>query len=174
MPKEFEVNVARGVLHVTVGDEDWDPTEEQMSQLSELFRSAAVDPLGQSVVVTCVGVETKSHGETSRVVHVVAGSPDWTPTAEDMDRVATSMMEAVAERHPLTFTLPVAKAERIRHALLTMRKQAQENVDEAAKIPPGDGVTPGGIVRAAAEDDLHAWDDAIVSLDDAIAAHGRT
>ena len=175
MSEEFEVRLKRGMLHVTVGNENWDPTEEEMVQVAELFLSSATDPIG-SVVVTRLGVEAKSHGTPNLIVHVVAGSSDWEPNAEDMQRIVDSVHAATLERFPASFSLPVVKAERIRHALLAMRRQAQERVDDVAKTlprsaPPLDGrATISDVVSSAAEDDLHAWDDAIAGLDEAVAA----
>jgi len=48
----------RDVFHVTVeGNEDWQPTIEDMQQVRDLFMDAALAPSGESVIVTRQGIE---------------------------------------------------------------------------------------------------------------------
>ena len=54
----------RPIMHIPVGDENWDPTEEEMAQISQLFSAADLDPIG-SVVVTRLGVNVTDVGNVS-------------------------------------------------------------------------------------------------------------
>lgn len=51
----------RPVLHIVAGDENWDPSQDDMQQLSDLFMAADMDPLG-AVVVTRQGVQPQEVG----------------------------------------------------------------------------------------------------------------
>jgi hypothetical protein len=46
----------RSTLHVTGGDEQWEPTPDELSQLTQMFQSADQDPLG-AIVTTRNGVQ---------------------------------------------------------------------------------------------------------------------
>ena len=51
----------RPVLHIVAGDENWDPSVEEMQELSGLFLDADLDPLG-AVVTTRAGVMPQEIG----------------------------------------------------------------------------------------------------------------
>lgn len=46
----------RGILHILMGDENWDPTVEEMRETIDMFMAADIDPLG-AVVGTRQGVQ---------------------------------------------------------------------------------------------------------------------
>lgn len=48
----------RQMIHVTVGEPDWEPSVEDLNALTEVFSAASIDPEG-SVVVTRTGVSVK-------------------------------------------------------------------------------------------------------------------
>lgn len=48
----------RSILHVQIGDTDWEPTEEQINAIGSLFTQADADPIG-SVVATRAGVNSQ-------------------------------------------------------------------------------------------------------------------
>ena len=48
-------NKSRRVIHVVAGNENWDPSQEEMQQITNLFSDAFNDPKG-AVVVTRDGV----------------------------------------------------------------------------------------------------------------------
>jgi hypothetical protein len=52
---ELRVLTSRSIRVLQVGDENWDPSNEEMAELANLFLSADLDPLG-AVVTTRVGV----------------------------------------------------------------------------------------------------------------------
>ena len=47
----------RSILHITMGDADWEPNEEDLDYITELFTSADADPLG-AIIATRNGVQT--------------------------------------------------------------------------------------------------------------------
>lgn len=63
----------KDILHVTVGDTDWEPTISDMSLICELFKDAQASEDG-SVVVTRRGIEVKVHsieqGHDLRVIKI--------------------------------------------------------------------------------------------------------
>lgn len=61
---EMSYRRQRPILHVVAGDENWDPSNEEMAELANLFLSADLDPLG-AVVTTRVGVNPQEIGGTS-------------------------------------------------------------------------------------------------------------
>jgi len=58
---EMSYRRQRPILHVIAGDENWDPSVEEMNELSQLFLSADLDPLG-AVVTTRAGVQPQEIG----------------------------------------------------------------------------------------------------------------
>ena len=48
----------RAILHVTLGDQDWEPVEEDLEYVTNLFTQADSDPLG-AVIATRNGVQTQ-------------------------------------------------------------------------------------------------------------------
>ena len=48
----------RGILHIIMGDEEWEPTQENMSDMSNLFQQADSDPLN-AIIATRQGVQTQ-------------------------------------------------------------------------------------------------------------------
>lgn len=61
---EMSYRRQRPILHVVAGDENWDPSQEEMRTLSDLFLAADLDPLG-AVITTRVGVQPQEIGGTS-------------------------------------------------------------------------------------------------------------
>lgn len=78
-------NRQRSILHVTVGNEEnWEPTPQQLHDITSLFISANADPQG-AVVTTRIGVETNE---------VRNGSDFWRIT-DDMDMLSAAKMKAL-------------------------------------------------------------------------------
>jgi hypothetical protein len=46
----------RAIMHITVGDVDWEPTEDDLDYVTELFTNADADPLG-AVIATRAGIK---------------------------------------------------------------------------------------------------------------------
>lgn len=46
----------RAILHITAGDQDWEPTEADLQYLSEMFENANMDPVG-AIITTRTGIE---------------------------------------------------------------------------------------------------------------------
>lgn len=61
---EMSYRRQRPILHIVAGDENWDPSTQEMKELSDLFLSADLDPLG-AVVTTRVGVSPQEIGGSS-------------------------------------------------------------------------------------------------------------
>jgi hypothetical protein len=51
----------RPIIHIAAGDENWDPSQAEMQELSDLFLAADLDPIG-AVVVTRQGVSPQEVG----------------------------------------------------------------------------------------------------------------
>lgn len=54
------------VLHLTVGDEDWTPTPEELTTISQMFMQAEIDPLGATVATR--------HGVTAKLLNIQQGA----------------------------------------------------------------------------------------------------
>lgn len=50
------INSGGRVYHVVVGNEEWQPTQEELENYADLFMEAFKDPEG-GIVVTCSGVQ---------------------------------------------------------------------------------------------------------------------
>jgi len=74
----------RAILHITAGDDNWDPTEEQLEDLMDLFIGADMDPLG-AVIATKTGIQ---------VNEVKQGGDFWKVT-EDWDTITQAKMRAL-------------------------------------------------------------------------------
>jgi hypothetical protein len=48
----------RSILHITAGEEDWQPSAEELTAITEMFMAASVDPLG-AVITTRTGIAVK-------------------------------------------------------------------------------------------------------------------
>lgn len=86
-PREVEIETKRGVLVAEMGDDEWEPTQEQMQELNQLFLGA--DDEAGAVVCVRRGVVVKTLGGSpvASVPVIVAGSGDWEPSAEQMQQI---------------------------------------------------------------------------------------
>lgn len=74
---------SRGILHVTVGDLEWTPTEEEIQKVAELFQQADKDPSG-AIVVTRTGIHAQYVTNTGNLpVAVVVERTEEEIAAED-------------------------------------------------------------------------------------------
>lgn len=68
----------RTVFHVTAGNADWDPSQEDVNFLRDMFLEASFDPLGAVVVtrngITCSAIEVSGNAEV-QVVKVQIEDP---------------------------------------------------------------------------------------------------
>ena len=74
----------RSILHVMAGDEDWEPTDEQLAMFTQLFQNADRDPQG-AVVTTRNGVQ---------VQEVRQGNDFW-KISDEWDIFANAKMRAL-------------------------------------------------------------------------------
>ncbi len=74
----------RSILHVIAGNEDWEPTPDQLNELASLFIAADLDPQG-AVVATRQGIETSE----------VRSGADFWKISDDWDVFANAKMRAL-------------------------------------------------------------------------------
>lgn len=75
----------RSVLHIVAGDDEWDPTDDQLEDLIDLVISADVDPVG-AVIATKKGVE---------IVEMARGGGNFWKITEDWDVINQAKMRAL-------------------------------------------------------------------------------
>lgn len=69
----------RAIMHITAGDQDWEPTEEDLQYITELFMSADADPLG-AIVATRNGIqpnEVRQGGDFWQISQVWSETVDF-------------------------------------------------------------------------------------------------
>lgn len=90
---EVSIPTKRGVLAIEVGDDDWEPTEAEMKELVDLFKQADLDPLG-SFIALRRGIRLKEIDGSPLLDKIVVsvGSPDWSPSSEQLSEVVTKLM----------------------------------------------------------------------------------
>lgn len=95
----------RDILHVVLGGDNWEPTQEDMEQMAKMFMEAAVDPTG-AVIVTRQGVDIEltaeyvQEGEEFNLVTVRAANQDL-EQVEDPNEVVDMFPVGKIEGHRL-------------------------------------------------------------------------
>jgi hypothetical protein len=82
---------ASRILHITAGDDQWEPTDKELQQIADLFTQADTLAEGESigsVIVTRSGVEAVQYElfENS-VTLITAGTDEWQPTQEELNQL---------------------------------------------------------------------------------------
>ncbi len=67
----------RGIIHILVGDENWDASNEELQAVSDLFQSADLDPYG-AVIATRTGIQPTE----------VSGAGDFWRWTDNVDVIA--------------------------------------------------------------------------------------
>jgi hypothetical protein len=99
---EPKVTPTRKMYHISVGDEDWQPTVEELDKIKELFTQAFTSPKG-AIVSTRKGITIteydappshKLDNPDKLITHLSVGNDEWEPTADELSAVVDTFSKA--------------------------------------------------------------------------------